>query len=354
MQFIRFGRKMSGCPSGKDLGNPVSINQSGSPNGAAHRLAREIVAASSGISTTVLCRLCDRAVPMQREYAQRANWSYFRCPSCGLVFLYPAPDDKALQNFYNTSYEVEFQSYFKGVRRRAKITLDELETRFPGHGRLLEVGCSYGGFLAEARSRGWDVTGVELSETAAGHARSLGLRVFSGSLPDQIPNLGDPYDVLVMFHVIEHVPDPLVLLESCRKLIKPHGLLVLKTPNVESSIAKIMGSSWHWISPPAHLYLYSPATLKKLLTKAGYRTVTLNSSQGDAHNNLFAIASGITREMFFQSNTQSMAQVRRSLPVRLVEMACEIAYYPFRILMDPWLAATLRQPELYAVAVNDE
>jgi 2-polyprenyl-3-methyl-5-hydroxy-6-metoxy-1,4-benzoquinol methylase len=316
--------------------------------------AGKIMTGRSGISSTAFCHLCDRAVPVQDKYAQRGRWSYFRCPSCGLVFLHPAPDDKALQDFYNTSYEVEFQSYFKGVRRRAKITLDELETRFPAHGRLLEVGCSYGGFLAEARSRGWDVTGVELSETAADHARSLELRVFSGSLPDQIPHLGEPYDVLVMFHVIEHVPDPLALLESCRKLIKPRGLLVLKTPNVESSIAKITGSSWHWISPPAHLYLYSPATLKKLLAKAGYRTVTLNSSQGDAHNNLFAIASGITRKAFFQSNTQSMAQVRRTLPIRCVEMACEIAYYPFRILMDPWLAATLRQPELYAVAMNDE
>src|ERR1700676_1239771 len=260
-----------------------------------------------GISATAFCALCDRDVSTQDKYAQRGRWAYFRCPSCGLVFLYPAPDDKALQDFYNSSYEVEFQSYFKGVRRRAKITLDELETRFPNHGRLLEVGCSYGGFLAEARSRVWDVTGVELSETAADHARSLGLRIFSGSLADQIPYLGEPYDVLVMFHVIEHVSNPLALLELCRKLIKPRGLLVLKTPNVESFIAKITGSSWHWISPPAHLYLYSPATLKKLLIKAGYRTITLNSSQGDAHNNLFAIASGIARKAFFQSSTQSMA-----------------------------------------------
>lgn len=308
----------------------------------------------SPIPPVAFCHLCDRAVPIRDKYAQRGNWSYFRCSSCGLVFLYPAPDHEALQDFYNNAYEVEFRSYFKGVRRRARITLEELEKRFPKHGRLLEVGCSYGGFLAEARSKGWDVTGVELSETSADHARSLGLRIFSGSLPDQMPHLGAPYDVLVMFHVIEHVPDPLALLELCRKLIKPHGLLVLKTPNVESSIAKLTGASWHWISPPAHLYLYSPATLKKLIAKAGYRTVTLKTSQGDAHNNFFAIVSGITRQAFFQSNTQSIAQMRRTFPVRLIEMACEIAYYPFRILMDPWLGATLRQPELYAVAMNDE
>jgi SAM-dependent methyltransferase len=309
---------------------------------------------SPGSFSTALCRICDRSVSAQNKYAQRGPWSYFRCSSCGLVFLHPAPDDKALQDFYNNSYEVEFHSYFNGVRRRAKIALDELETHFPEHGRLLEVGCSYGGFLAEAQSKGWDVTGVELSETAADHARSLGLRVFSGSLPDQVQQLGAPYDVLAMFHVIEHVRDPFALLELCRRLIKPRGLLVLKTPNVESSIAKITKSSWHWVSPPAHLYLYSPGTLKKLLTKAGYRTVTLNSSQGDAHNNLFSIASGISRRAFFQSNTQSLAHVRRTLPIRLVEIACEIAYYPFRILMDPWLGATLRQPELYAVAMNDE
>jgi 2-polyprenyl-3-methyl-5-hydroxy-6-metoxy-1,4-benzoquinol methylase len=299
------------------------------------------------------CHICDRIVPIEEKYAQRGPWSYLRCPACGLVLLHPAPDNEVLQNYYNASYEVDFRSYFKGVKRRSKTILEELAKHFPNRGRLLEVGCSYGGFLTEARRDGWEVTGVELNRSAAGYAREqLGLRVFSGSLPDQVQQLGEPFDVLAMFHVIEHVSNPLLLLESCRKLMKPGGLLVLKTPNVASVIARLTGASWHWVSPPAHLYLYSPATLSALLTKSGYQAVTFQSAQGDAHNNLFAIASGIGRKAFFRSNAESLVHVRRTLPVKIVETACEILYYPFRISIDPWLGAKLWQPELYAVAIN--
>jgi len=307
------------------------------------------------MSSNRFCYLCDRMVPAEEKYAQRGEWSYFRCTSCGLVLLHPVPSDSVLEEYYNNSYEVDFDSYFKGVKSRSAVTLDELARHFPKQGRLLEVGCSYGGFLDAARGKGWDVTGIELSRSAANYARErLGLRVFSATLQDQIKQLEEPYDVLVMFHVIEHVADPLTLLESCRKLVKPGGLLVLKTPNVASSIAKLTGALWHWVSPPAHLYLYSPETLGKLLEKSGYQAAKLQSSQGDAHNNLFAVVSAVGRKVFFRSNAEPLVHLRRSLPLRIVEAGCDILYYPFRLLLDPWLGARLRQPELYAVAVNGE
>jgi 2-polyprenyl-3-methyl-5-hydroxy-6-metoxy-1,4-benzoquinol methylase len=269
--------------------------------------------------------------------------------------LHPPPTERELEQYYNNSYEVDFGSYFQGVARRASITLDELARCYPKPGRLLEVGCSYGGFLDQARRCGWDVTGIELSQKAAEYAtRELELPVFSSSLQDQIRRLEEPYDVVVMFHVIEHVAEPLALLESCRKLIKPGGLLILKTPNVASSIAKFTGALWHWVSPPAHLYLYSPQTIGKLLHRSGFRLTKLRTSQGDAHNNLFALASGMGRKLFFRSNADSLVQLRRSTPMKIVESACNVLYYPFRLLLDPWLGATLRQPELYAVAVNGE
>jgi SAM-dependent methyltransferase len=304
------------------------------------------------LSNTV-CQLCDHIVSARDIYAQRGSYSYLRCPVCGLVFLHPLPNDQELQEFYNNSYEVDFESYFHGVRGRSRNTLNELGKRFSKPGRLLELGCSYGGFLDEARRAGWDVTGIEVSEAASAQARErLGLRVFTGTLQDQLQHLDGPYDVLAMFHVIEHIQNPVILLEACRKLIKPGGLLVLKTPNVASSIARITGSSWHWVSPPAHVYLYSPETLGKLLTKSGYQPLTLQSAQGDAHNNLFAAASGIARKTLLHSSAESLVHVRRTWPLKIFQAACETLYYPFRIVLDPWLATRLRQPELYAVAAN--
>ena len=305
------------------------------------------------MSTDAFCHLCARTVPTGAGYARRGRWSYLQCPTCGLVLLHPVPDEELLRTYYNDAYQVDFDSYFKGVRRRSKTILEELSKHFPNRGRLLEVGCSYGGFLAEARRDGWDVTGIELSETAASYAREqLGLRVLSGSVHDHLQKLAEPYQAVALFHVIEHVPNPVQLLEMCRRLIKPKGLLVLKTPNVASFIARLTGASWHWVSPPAHLYLYSPNTLSLLLEKSGYQPLTFKSAQGDAHNNLFAIASGIARRALPWSNPESLSHVRKTLPVRIIEAACEAIYYPFRILIDPWLGAKLYQPELYALATN--
>lgn len=307
------------------------------------------------MSTPAFCHLCDRMVPPVAGYARRGPWSYLQCPACGLVLLHPVPDETVLSSYYNEAYQVNFDSYFKGVRRRSRTVLEELSKHFPNRGRLLEVGCSYGGFLAEARRDGWDVTGIELSETAARYAREqLGLRVLQGRLHDQQQQLGEPYQAVALFHVIEHVPNPVQLLEVCRRLITPRGLLVLKTPNVASLIARLTGASWHWVSPPAHLYLYSPKTLSLLLEKSGYQPLTFQSAQGDAHNNLFAVLSGIARRALSRSSPESFSQMRQTLPVRIVEAACEVLYYPFRILIDPRLGAKLRQPELYTVAMNTE
>jgi SAM-dependent methyltransferase len=294
-------------------------------------------------------------VPAGAQYARRGPWSYLQCPACGLVLLHPVPDEKALRSYYNDDYQVNFDSYFKGVRRRSRTILQELAKQFPNRGRLLEVGCSYGGFIDEARRDGWDVTGIELSESAAQYAREhLDLRVFSGSLHDHVQQLGEPYQAVALFHVIEHVPNPVQLLEMCRRFIKPKGLLVLKTPNVTSLIARLTGASWQWVSPPAHLYLYSPKTLCLLLEKSGYQPLIFQSQQGDANNNLFAIGSGIGRRALSRRSLESFSRMRQTLPIRLVGAACEVLYYPFRLLIDPWLGAKLWQPELYTLAKNTD
>jgi 2-polyprenyl-3-methyl-5-hydroxy-6-metoxy-1,4-benzoquinol methylase len=305
------------------------------------------------MSPDPFCQLCDRTILEGEIYAQKDGWSYLRCPGCGLVLLHPIPDEATLRVFYNDGYEVDFERYAKNIRQGAESILRDLKKQFPNRGRLLEVGCSYGGFLAEARRDGWEVAGVELSETAACYARDkLNLRVFTGSLHDQLPQLGEPYEAVALFHVIEHVPDPVQLLEQCRKLIRPGGLLVLKTPNVASLIARLTKATWQWVSPPAHLYLYSPKTLALLLEKAGYQPIAYRSAQGDANNNLFAIMSSVAKRSILRSSGQPTSQLRKSLPVRIVERTCEFIYYPFGLSIDPWLESRLWQPELYAVASN--
>jgi 2-polyprenyl-3-methyl-5-hydroxy-6-metoxy-1,4-benzoquinol methylase len=305
------------------------------------------------MSSAPYCHICDCSFNPKAEYARQGAWTYLRCPNCRLVLLHPVPDEADLRSYYNHSYQVNFEKYHRDIRRRAAPLLRDLREQFPHRGRLLEVGCAYGGFLAEAQRDGWDVTGVELSEAAARHAREQsGLRVFSGSLESQINEIGQPFDVVVMLHVIEHIPEPIQLLEMCRILTKPNGLLLLKTPNVASLIARLSGSTWQWLSPPAHLWLYSPATVGRLLCKSGYQPRSYRSTQGDANNNLFSLLSAMGKRLLPRSSTESLARLRRGPAVRTLEGACEFFYYPFQLLLDPWLGRKLWQPDLYVVAGN--
>ena len=116
----------------------------------------------------------------RRIFAHKDGWRYLQCPGCGLILLHPVPDEATLRSYYNDSYEVDFDRYAKNLKRGSGSILGDLKRHFPGRGRLLEVGCSYGGFLAEAQRDGWDVTGVELSEASAryksGNTGSAGFR----------------------------------------------------------------------------------------------------------------------------------------------------------------------------------
>jgi len=305
------------------------------------------------MTTAPFCNICERFFDSPSAYAKSGPWTYLQCPNCRLILLHPVPEASVLRSYYNSSYQVSFDKYNKDVRRGAAPMLADLRPKFPRRGRLLEVGCSYGGFLNEAHHDGWDVTGVELSEFAARYAREQrGLRVFTGTLENRIKDLGEPFDVVVMLHVIEHVPEPIQLLETCRKLTKPNGLLLLKTPNVTSLVARLAGATWQWLSPPAHLWLYSPGTIGRLLEKAGYSPRSYRSTQGDANNNLFSLVSAAGKRLLSRSAAESFSNLRRSPPVRAVEGACEVLYYPFRISLDPWLDRKLWQPDLYVLAEN--
>jgi len=137
-------------------------------------------------------------------------------------------------------------------------------------GRLLDVGCATGGFLEVARENGFDVVGVEVSGAAAECARrQYGLEVLEGDLSSaSLPSKS--VDVVTMWDVIEHLPDPgRVLLEAAR-VLRPGGVLLLTTGDSSSLWARVTGRCWPLLTPPQHLFFFTPLSLKKLLAANGF------------------------------------------------------------------------------------
>jgi SAM-dependent methyltransferase len=196
------------------------------------------------------------------------------CSGCGLGVTHPFPEAEELQAINAETYPLDErvstylgkQNYFE---RRYRGYLQAIQ-RFVPTGRLLDVGCNLGLFLKVAIEHGYSVTGVEINEPCAVWGRTRwGLDVRAGALEDCGFGKG-AFDVVTLFDVLEHVPNPRGLLRAVRPLLGGDGLLVLQSPNRESAMARMTGAKWYWLSPPDHLYHFSPRALMMLLAQEGF------------------------------------------------------------------------------------
>jgi 2-polyprenyl-3-methyl-5-hydroxy-6-metoxy-1,4-benzoquinol methylase len=135
---------------------------------------------------------------------------------------------------------------------------------------LLDAGCGPGFFVKAAANAGFTAAGVEISEFAANFARQeLGLNVWPGGVRRAELGRG-PYDVVTLWDVIEHLPDPTDSLAAINSVLRPGGLLVLSTGDVDSLVAKLSGARWHLFTLPEHLWFFNRQSLRRLLARTGF------------------------------------------------------------------------------------
>ena len=216
-----------------------------------------------------------------------------RCGRCGCLYVGQDPasiDFNALygEAYYTGGSDAVFADYVGQERarraqaRRKLAVLRHLPPRVARQGRLLDVGCAAGFFLAEAQ-RHYEVQGVELSTWSSAFARErLQLPIFTGTL-HQAALPADRFDVITLWDVIEHVPDPVPLLAEAARVLKPGGRLVLTTGDWGSAYAQRHGANWHLMTPPWHLTMFSRSTLAQSAARAGLRPVGWRS-EGVAGN----------------------------------------------------------------------
>jgi arylsulfatase A-like enzyme/SAM-dependent methyltransferase len=231
----------------------------------------------AGVVLRIACALCGAAYA--EVIGRQGEARLLRCLGCGLVFFSPVPDRAALGSSYDRpspDLQEELRRVLDGALPDAQVA--EIEALAPKGGRLLDVGCAYGAFLLAARRRNWSVTGFEISPQCVTVARDrLGLTVVCGDRLEEADLPPASFDVVRLQHVLEHVPDPVRLIESARRLLAPGGLLWVATPNFASFAAGILGNEWGWVTYPNHLQYFTPQTLLMALNQAGFRSVRLRS-----------------------------------------------------------------------------
>lgn len=137
-------------------------------------------------------------------------------------------------------------------------------------GRLLDVGSGRGRFLAAANGAGWDVRGVEFAPASAESTRAaFGIDVVVGDFLNA--PLDSEYDVVTMWHVLEHLPDPTAAIRRAHGLLRSGGRLVVSVPNVDSTQARFGGEDWFHLDPPRHLFHFGPRSLGAMVARCGFR-----------------------------------------------------------------------------------
>lgn len=232
---------------------------------------------SPELETVHACNLCGSS-ELSHKFT-RDGWQFCICAQCGLGRTDPRPTMQSLSQFYGEDYwqrgysggqytPEEVRHFLRRYGRRVKYL-----RRFKRKGRLLEIGTGFGFFLESARRRGYDVQGLEFSSWAAKQARlRFGLPVTDTSVADFHPENG-PYDLIVAWHVLEHLPDPMTTLCRIRKWLKGDGILAVEVPNFGSVDAERMGDKWEGWTAPHHLWHFTPQSLQAMLEKSGFRVI---------------------------------------------------------------------------------
>jgi SAM-dependent methyltransferase len=214
------------------------------------------------------CWICEGAAA---PCARFAPFPYLECASCGFIFR-PDLDRAALEQVYaGGGYEeMRGEQYLRelGHRRRdARLRLRYMRP-WARAGRLLDIGAAGGAFVAEAAEAGFDAHGIEPVASFARLAREqLGVDVRDGRLEDA--ELGPPSDVITLWHVLEHVPEPLAALRRLAGALAPGGVIAVEVPNAASAVAEHMRAGWTSLEPEVHVNQFTPATLRLALERAG-------------------------------------------------------------------------------------
>lgn len=201
------------------------------------------------------------------------------CLKCHFIYLNPRPGPDAVSEFYsNGSYQPFLSTksrktlldwIYLGVRNHMVRWKRRQIERRKRRGQLLDIGCGTGEFLHEMAEHGWQVQGIEKDEKAAQYARvEYGLSVFDNGFDGEAA-----FDVVTMWHVLEHLHEPIGQLRKIRTLLRDDGLLIVAVPNIFSFDAGYYGENWVALDAPRHLHHFVPASLGGLCEQAGLEIV---------------------------------------------------------------------------------
>lgn len=245
-------------------------------------------------TTKAVCGICgkdDKTLCFEADI-KRGDGCYdiSFCRRCQVGFTVPFPSSEVLSRLYasgsyrsddGTRFNTVLESFVRYFTAGKAGRIRKFHT---GRGSLLDIGCGRGLFLDIMKKEGWRVAGVEFNKETASYANKVyEINVMTPQAMMTLPD--ESFDVITIFHVLEHMPDPAAVLRTCVKLLKKHGLLVIAVPNMASLQASLGKSNWFHLDIPYHLYHFTLNGLQRLLLENSMKIEKVH--QFDVEQNIF-------------------------------------------------------------------
>lgn len=270
-----------------------------------------------GSTKEILCPICGHNTATRlfesrdRIHALPGVFAIFRCQHCLATFIQPWLTYGELAVYYPRNYggyrhsrSLDRKNY-RGLRRFVlesyygypspddkrhsllsrsigfllSFVIAKDAIPYQGEGKFLDVGCGGGSYLYRLKQWGWDVYGVEPSESGVQQARALGLDVRHGELVDaHFPS--NFFDVVRLNHVLEHLPEPKETFHEARRILKSDGIVLVTVPNSRSLNFWLFGENWYGLDAPRHVITYCPQAIEVLCNSTGFEVAKIQFHSG--------------------------------------------------------------------------
>ena len=227
---------------------------------------------------------------LKDEFLTKEDFHICECLNCGLLYTMPRPDKDHIGAYYKSEEYYSHQENTKGfipkvyekvnkvnLKHKYQLATDGLEV-----GKMLDIGCGVGDFLHTAEEHGWECMGVEPSEEARAIAQKrMKAKILSS---EDLENIPDGYfDVITMWHVLEHVDNLKWQVAQLQRLVKKNGRVVIALPNYKSYDGQYYKELWAAYDVPRHLNHFNSTTLTKIFKTSGLELVKMDKLKWDAY-----------------------------------------------------------------------